>query len=318
MHPVTEALQLLPYCNFSGDDHAALSSGRWYKDAEGEYFYEPETCRIRRLSAEAARSCLSGKHIAFIGDSVTRYEYLSLVHFLSKKQYMERYGASVSGEPSLVNEKDFSSWEDFFVNGSARIADAVDAQAAELCDCHRTPAGDMAITREHREFVVHQQGEAPVSVSYHFSYNYPSVEESMLHKLIRLFACGEQHPDVVVLNMVRGAQLCMFVAPALLFHCACHQMQTGVCRPAGTLAAWGWQRAVQAGRQLAAQAARNRAEERVAPGGSNGQPQGRAVLAAHHADARLRHARAGVQPGGRRAGGRCEADHQPGGALAGA
>ena len=56
--------------------------------------------------------------------------------------------------------------------------------------------------KEHREFVLHEQGQAPVSISYHFSYNHPSVEESMMQQLIWLFACGAQHPDVVVLNMV--------------------------------------------------------------------------------------------------------------------
>ena len=222
VHPATEALQQLPHCNLSSSD-AALTPGKWYKDEDGEYFYEPDACRLRRHSGEAARSCLSGKHIAFVGDSVTRYEYLSLVYFLSKKQYMERYGASVSGEPSLVNEKDWSSWDDFFATGSARIAAAVDAEAIELCDCQRTPALDVASIREHRELVLHQREEAPVRVSYHFSYNFPSVEESMMHELIQLFACGRQHPDVVVLNMVlfnwhthnpvmsgsaRGAEVC--------------------------------------------------------------------------------------------------------------
>ena len=199
VHPVTDALQALPFCNFSGSD-VALTPGKWYKDEEGEYSYEPDMCRLRRHSGEAARSCLSGKHIAFVGDSVTRYEYLSLVYFLSKKQYMERYGASVSGEPSLVHEKDWASWEDFFTHGSARIAAAVDAEATELCDCQRTP--EVSSMREHRKFVLHEQGQAPVSVSYHFSYNHPSVEESMMHKLIKLFACGQQHPNFVVLNMV--------------------------------------------------------------------------------------------------------------------
>ena len=202
VHPVTEALKESPYCNFSGND-VMLTAGKWYKDEDGEYFFEPEMCRIRRYSAEAARSCLSGKHIAFVGDSVTRYEYLSLVHFLSKKQYMERYGASDAGNPSLVNEHDFSSWDDFFARGSARIAAAVDAEADELCDCHRPLGGPLSDITEHREFVLHQHGDALVRVSYHFSYNYPSVEESMLQKLIQLFACGVQHPDVVVLNMVQ-------------------------------------------------------------------------------------------------------------------
>ena len=131
---------------------------------------------------------------------MTRYEYLSLVHFLSKRQYMKRYGASVSGDPSLANQMDWGSWADFFAKGSAQLAAAVDAEAAESCDCSRT--GDNLSDREHRMFKLHQQGEPPVRVSYQFSFDYPCVEESTLQKLIQLFACGARHPDVVVLNMV--------------------------------------------------------------------------------------------------------------------
>ena len=117
---------------------------------------------------------------------------------------MGRYG--VFGERLLVNENDWSSWDDYFVNGSARIADAIDAEAKEMCDCFRPPGSrltELALFKEHREFLLHDlQGHAPVKVSFQYSIKSPSVEESMLHKLIQLFACGQQHPDVVVLNVV--------------------------------------------------------------------------------------------------------------------
>ncbi len=47
--------------------------GRWYRVADSDVVYEPASCRLRRLSAGAARQCLEGKFVAFIGDSVTRY-----------------------------------------------------------------------------------------------------------------------------------------------------------------------------------------------------------------------------------------------------
>jgi hypothetical protein len=46
----------------------AMAAGSWYKDAQGEVFYEPSTCKLRRLTADAARVCLANKTLAFIGE----------------------------------------------------------------------------------------------------------------------------------------------------------------------------------------------------------------------------------------------------------
>ena len=44
------------------------------KDTEtGHLVWEPSHCRLRRLTGQQARQCLSGRHIAFVGDSVTRW-----------------------------------------------------------------------------------------------------------------------------------------------------------------------------------------------------------------------------------------------------
>ena len=72
----------------------------------------------------------------------------------------------------------------------------------KLCDCQQTPTSDLPSIRKHREFMLHQREAASVRVSYHFSYNVPSVEALMMRELIQLFARGKEHPDVVVLNMV--------------------------------------------------------------------------------------------------------------------
>lgn len=46
----------------------AMAAGSWHKDAQGEVFYEPSTCKLRRLTADAARACLANKTLAFIGE----------------------------------------------------------------------------------------------------------------------------------------------------------------------------------------------------------------------------------------------------------
>jgi hypothetical protein len=60
-------------------------TGKFYMDSDGHYSWEPDGCRLRRFTGDEARKCLSGRHVAFVGDSVTRYQYISLAFFLSKK-----------------------------------------------------------------------------------------------------------------------------------------------------------------------------------------------------------------------------------------
>ncbi len=60
--------------------HSGLlkSPGAIYETQEGHYYFEPHDCRLRRLSGQQARQCLAGRHIDFLGDSVTRQRALSL------------------------------------------------------------------------------------------------------------------------------------------------------------------------------------------------------------------------------------------------
>ena len=59
---------------------ALVDKGSWHREAAtGHLFWEPSACRLRRLDAQEARSCLAGRHIAFVGDSVSRREDASVV-----------------------------------------------------------------------------------------------------------------------------------------------------------------------------------------------------------------------------------------------
>jgi hypothetical protein len=65
-------------------------------------------------------------HIAFIGDSVTRYQYLDFVYYLHTGRWVEN-----TDNPNLVREKDYSGWIYFFNHTNAMF------DGKEKCDCWR-------------------------------------------------------------------------------------------------------------------------------------------------------------------------------------
>jgi hypothetical protein len=77
-----------------------------------------------------------GLRLVMMGDSVTRYQYLSLAYFL-------RHGTwwNATYPKNLVNEKTFGSYDSFFRETSQLLA------PYERCDCHR-PIGEMALHME--------------------------------------------------------------------------------------------------------------------------------------------------------------------------
>lgn len=77
------------------------------------------------VTKDQALSCLQGRHLVFIGDSLTRYQYLNLVFFLTT-------GEKVSPvAPSNENERQWRDWNHFYDGTNARL------QGREICDCHR-------------------------------------------------------------------------------------------------------------------------------------------------------------------------------------
>ena len=54
----------------------------------------PLTCHLKRYTAREAGKCLQNKSILFLGDSLTRYMYLSLAYFIERKQWPKRFQAT--------------------------------------------------------------------------------------------------------------------------------------------------------------------------------------------------------------------------------
>ena len=54
----------------------------------------PKTCRLKRYTANEAVQCLKKKSILFVGDSITRYQFLGLAYFLEHKRHPERFDSA--------------------------------------------------------------------------------------------------------------------------------------------------------------------------------------------------------------------------------
>eukprot|EP00756_Hemistasia_phaeocysticola_P067234 Hpha_TRINITY_DN9814_c0_g1::TRINITY_DN9814_c0_g1_i4::g.81476::m.81476 len=105
---------------------------------------------------EKVRRCLKGKHVVFVGDSVMRYQYMSLLHWLhfgswpnstvseASNQFLsESFGSAdplekyarppAGGGRSIVWQKEWPTWEAYLRGSTAEF------NGAMCCDCHRAP-----------------------------------------------------------------------------------------------------------------------------------------------------------------------------------
>ena len=93
----------------------------------------PTTCRLKRYTAHEATKCLKGQNLLFIGDSLTRYQFMSLTYFFEHKKWPMRFNAkqerhnspclhideygnetcSKAEEPNVCAEVDWKGWPEF-------------------------------------------------------------------------------------------------------------------------------------------------------------------------------------------------------------
>ena len=117
----------------------------------------PRTCRLKRYVSSESRRCLAGKRVVFIGDSVTRYQVLSLAYFLETGSFPPRFGLAGSGRPgacghidesgaptcdsrpSVCIEREWESWDEF-LRGLGGGDDGGVFRGRMECQCH--DAGD--------------------------------------------------------------------------------------------------------------------------------------------------------------------------------
>jgi len=91
-------------------------------------------------------------HLAFIGDSVTRYQYISLAYFIKTGTWLQEPNATVD-DPSTnllyggMSTKVVSSWNQFLEYSNSVL------QPEEQCDCHRHRKGSYHDINENRYLV---------------------------------------------------------------------------------------------------------------------------------------------------------------------
>ena len=79
-------------------------------------------------SADRTSHCIPrGEHVVFMGDSITRYQWVALASSLHRA-----YELSAAEYPSQVVEKEWRHWMQFFNGSNARLA------PHGRCDCHRS------------------------------------------------------------------------------------------------------------------------------------------------------------------------------------
>lgn len=85
--------------------------GNWtFTGTDNTRTYDLATCRLRRHSGTDgldARECLRDTHVMFIGDSLTRYQYLSFVQLLATGKFANRSTTFKQDSPNILRESDF-------------------------------------------------------------------------------------------------------------------------------------------------------------------------------------------------------------------
>lgn len=89
-------------CRTLMQQHKELSGGAflshesgsptWQYRIDGSRELTLESCDLHRYTWQEARQCLAGEHIFMVGDSLTRYWYMSLVYFLERGEHPPRFG----------------------------------------------------------------------------------------------------------------------------------------------------------------------------------------------------------------------------------
>ena len=92
-----------------------------------------------------ALDILNGRSIGMIGDSVTRYQYLALGHYLVHGTCAQD-GNSVD-QLSILNEDGWGSWNAVYKHGSAALTvDNEVVSSIELCFCNHEIFGPGRVT----------------------------------------------------------------------------------------------------------------------------------------------------------------------------
>ena len=131
----TELLQSMnrSYCSSANGLNDSDVNGTWYIPSDDNtLYYDLYSCRLRRPTVSQVKKCLSNQSLYFVGDSITRYQYMSLIYYMSNGVWPEDYG-SLYNTPNPLIETEWADWNTYF-NASQTMFNG-----KEICHGYRIP-----------------------------------------------------------------------------------------------------------------------------------------------------------------------------------
>jgi hypothetical protein len=128
----------LPDCSPENLKLREASKGSWYLLPDGSFHYEFDHCNLRRFTRAMATKCLKGSHIVFMGDSLSRYFYLSLAYLFAHDEWSSKFAklpSHSSYHRSILSERDFQNWSWFYHKSNKLLNHG--KRISEICDCFR-------------------------------------------------------------------------------------------------------------------------------------------------------------------------------------
>jgi len=112
------------------------------------------------------KETLNTTHVVFVGDSVSRYQYLALAYYLVHERVLNR-----SLVDNISFEKTFGShttdWQRFFYFSSSVLTSSLPSlTTSEVCFCTRSQTNDPVRNREQRHFQLHSRCGTRISISF--------------------------------------------------------------------------------------------------------------------------------------------------------
>ncbi len=136
--PIQPSTENLPECSPDNLKLANASIGQWYLLPDGTFTYEFPHCKLRRFTRTTASKCLKGSHLVFMGDSLSRYFYLSLAYLFAHNDWSLKFArlpGHLSLPKSILSERDFQNWSLFYHKSNKLLNKG--RKIIEICDCFR-------------------------------------------------------------------------------------------------------------------------------------------------------------------------------------
>jgi hypothetical protein len=186
---------------------------RWVPRRDGSRQLELlEICRLKRYTSHEANTCLADKHVSMIGDSLTRYQYLSLAYFLEHGTFPPRFPqaapdaptaparclhvdetgrptCSPAGEPNVCVESDWdgyeghAGWDGFYAGMCGGTAGAIMNGRMECRSDRIHPEGVGMWGIEMHEAAVYSHPRSRAVLSFAFEAGWGNDQEAPIHGL---------------------------------------------------------------------------------------------------------------------------------------